>query len=91
MKKFQLNVENYLTVLDRLLNLLVKKAEYEAAFNDLIDEDNFEHVEIYSKSLELYTTLFNATHQKSSLMNNKSQALGENITSKIIKIYDKLI
>jgi hypothetical protein len=44
-------MENYLNVLCRLIRILVKKAEYESAFNDLIDEDNFEHVEIYERSL----------------------------------------
>jgi hypothetical protein len=41
LKKIHLTVENYLNVMLRLIKILAKKADYEAAFNDLIDEDNF--------------------------------------------------
>lgn len=34
-------MENYLNVTLRLIKILAKKAEYESAFNDLLDEDNF--------------------------------------------------
>jgi len=35
-KKPHIMVENYLSVLNRLMKILVKKQEYECAFNDLI-------------------------------------------------------
>lgn len=41
LKKPISSIENYLNVLNRLVKILVKKAEYESAFNELIDDDNF--------------------------------------------------
>lgn len=59
----------------RLLKILTKKAEYEAAFNDLLDEDNFENFEVYEKSFILYVSLFNAVNNASSLLSPSSKQL----------------
>jgi hypothetical protein len=74
----------------RLLKLLVKKAEYEAAFNDLLDEDHFENVELNERSFSLYVSLFNAINNVSSLLSSTCKSLAKGIIAKILTIYDKL-
>ena len=68
-------VENYLNVMLRLILILTKKAEYEAAFNELLDEDHFENVEVYERSFSLYVSLFNAINSSSSLLSSACKKL----------------
>lgn len=51
MKSFPGNIDNYLTVIKHILMLLSKKCRYESAYNDLLEEDIFEDVELYEKSI----------------------------------------
>ena len=91
MRKPSQTVENCLNVMLRLLKLLVKRAEYESAFNDLLDEDHFENVELYERAFSLYVSLFNAINNVSSLLSPSCKKIAEGILAKILTIYDKLL
>ena len=83
-KKLSMTVENYLNVMLRLIRILAKKAEYEAAFNDLLDEDNFENVEVYEKSFSLYVSLFSGINSTSSLLSPMCKKLAQQILVKLL-------
>ncbi len=50
-KSYLLTLDNYLTVVKHVLMLMAKKCRYESAYNDLLEEDIFEDVELYEKSI----------------------------------------
>lgn len=51
MKSYLPIVDNYLTVVKHILMLMSKKCRYESAYNDLLEEDIFEDVELYEQSI----------------------------------------
>ena len=50
-------IDDYLTVVKHTMMLLAKKCRYEAAYNDLLEEDLFEDVELYEKSIDIFMQL----------------------------------
>ena len=51
MKNYLATIDNYLTVVKHIMMLMAKKCRYEAAYNDLLEDDIFEDVELYEKSV----------------------------------------
>lgn len=61
LRKYEPTILNYLQVTKRITDLFVEKTKYESAFNELADEqDIFDHVEMFEKSIDIYLVLFNA-------------------------------
>ena len=72
-------MDNYLSIMKRLTQILVHKIHYESAFNELLEEEDiFDSVELYEKLIDLYIVLERAYFSKDSL-------LGENLTKRKIR------
>lgn len=94
MKNYLQTVDNYLTVVKHILMLMAKKCRYEAAYNDLelLNEDIFEDVELYEKSIDIYVTLYNSYHDSSLMVyTTKSQNKMKTIMSLVIEIIDQFL
>jgi hypothetical protein len=89
-KSYLHTVDNYLTVTKHVLMLMAKKCRYESAYNDLLEEDIFEDVDLYEKSIEIYFQLYNSLHDHSVMIYTpKSRNKVKVILALVVEIIDQ--
>lgn len=65
--------------------LIAKKCRYESAYNDLLEEDIFEDVELYEKAIDIYLHLYNALHDPALMLyTTKSRSKAKTILALVV-------
>lgn len=91
-KSYLPTFDNYLTVAKHVLAIIAKKCRYEAAYNDLLEEDIFEDVELHEKVIELYLAVYSALNDSKLMIYwAKSKAKARSVLTLIVEILDQLL
>ena len=87
-------MNNYLSVMKRLVELFVDKIHYESAFNELLgeEEDIFDSVELYEKLVDLYMLITTAYSSKDCLITSEVvRKKMQNIVALILEFIDVIM